>query len=62
MERTNSKFPTDRELLNKVDNDISLLRGEVMRLTELVKILVVLKKNEHVKYLKKKQEKAWGLF
>jgi|TARA_R110000824_G_scaffold38002_3_gene116455 hypothetical protein len=62
MERTNSKFPTDRELLNKVDNDISLLRGEVMRLTELVKILVGLKKNEHAKYLKKKQEKAWGLF
>jgi len=37
--------PTNRELINKIDNDITLLRGEVMRLTELVKILADVKRS-----------------
>ena len=47
MKRSKSTDPpTNREMINKIDNDITLLRGEVMRLTELVKILTDFKKKE----------------
>ena len=38
--RTESEFPSNREMINKIDNDITLLRGEVMELRELVKKLI----------------------
>tara|TARA_R100000700_G_C3160009_1_gene136316 strand:- start:126 stop:278 length:153 start_codon:yes stop_codon:yes gene_type:complete len=41
-------------MINKIDNDITLLRGEVMRLTELVKILTDFKKKERDEELKSK--------
>ena len=46
--------PTNREFLIKIENDITLLRGEVLRLTELVKILTDFKKNERDEELKSK--------
>mgnify|MGYP001388894299 CR=1 FL=1 len=55
MKRTKSTDPpTNREMINKIDNDITLLRGEVMRLTELVKILTDFKKKERDEELKSK--------
>ena len=44
--------PTNREFLIKIENDITLLRGEVLRLTELVKILTDFKKKERDEELK----------
>jgi len=38
--RSESELPSNREMINKIDNDISLLRGEVMELRELVKKLI----------------------
>lgn len=35
-----SDLPTNRELINKIDNDITILRGEVMELRELIKLLL----------------------
>ena len=46
--------PTNRDLINKIENDLSLLRGEVLRLTELVKILTDFKKKERDEELKSK--------
>tara|TARA_R100000808_G_C2133713_1_gene142403 strand:- start:8 stop:202 length:195 start_codon:yes stop_codon:yes gene_type:complete len=46
--------PTNREFLIKIENDITLLRGEVLRLTELVKILTDFKKKERDEELKSK--------
>ena len=40
LPRSPSDIPTNREILNKIDNDISLLRGEVMEIRELLKILI----------------------
>tara|TARA_R110000822_G_scaffold136577_4_gene274090 strand:- start:1755 stop:1913 length:159 start_codon:yes stop_codon:yes gene_type:complete len=37
---------TNREIINKIDNDITILRGEVLELRELVKVL--LKQKEEV--------------
>ena len=37
---------TNREIINKIDNDITILRGEIMELRELVKVL--LKQKEEV--------------
>lgn len=55
MKRSKSTDPpTNREMINKIDNDITLLRGEVMRLTELVKILTDFKKKERDEELKSK--------
>ena len=55
MKRSKSTDPpTNREMINKIDNDITLLRGEVMRLTELVKILTDFKKKEREEELKSK--------
>ena len=58
--------PTNREFLLKIDNDITLLRGEVMRLTELVKILSDFKKKERAELeregLKSKTKSSSWLF
>lgn len=35
-----SREPTNREILNKLDNDIALLRGEVMEIRELLKRII----------------------
>lgn len=35
-----SDLPTNRELINKIDNDITILRGEVLELRELLKLLL----------------------
>ena len=60
MKRTKSTDPpTNREMINKIDNDITLLRGEVMRLTELVKILTDFKKKERDEELKSKSSSGW---
>ena len=49
--RSPSDLPTNRELINKIDNDITILRGEVMELRELIKQL-----------LRQKEEKSGWLF
>jgi len=49
--RSPSDLPTNRELINKIDNDIAILRGEVMELRELIKQL-----------LRQKEEKSGWLF
>lgn len=55
MKRSKSTDPpSNREMINKIDNDITLLRGEVLRLTELVKILTDFKKKEREEELKSK--------
>lgn len=60
MKRSKSTDPpTNREMINKIDNDITLLRGEVMRLTELVKILTDFKKKERDEELKSKSSSSW---
>lgn len=46
--RSPSDLPTNRELINKIDNDITILRGEVMELRELMKQL-----------LRQKESKGW---
>jgi len=51
MTRSPSDLPTNRELINKIDNDITILRGEVMELRELIKQL-----------LRQKEEKSGWLF
>ena len=59
MKRSKSTDPpTNREMINKIDNDITLLRGEVMRLTELVKILTDFKKKERDEELKSKSSSS----
>jgi hypothetical protein len=40
LPRSPSDIPSNREIINKIDNDITLLRGEVMELRELVKRLI----------------------
>tara|TARA_R110000787_G_C13121414_1_gene414851 strand:- start:127 stop:291 length:165 start_codon:yes stop_codon:yes gene_type:complete len=40
LSRSPSDLPTNRELINKIDNDITLLRGEVLELRELLKLLL----------------------
>jgi hypothetical protein len=40
LPRSPSDIPSNREMINKIDNDITLLRGEVMELRELVKRLI----------------------
>ena len=54
--------PTNREFLIKIENDITLLRGEVCRLTELVKILTDFKKKERDEELKSKTKSSSWLF
>jgi len=38
--RSPSDIPSNREIINKIENDITLLRGEVMELRELIKKLI----------------------
>lgn len=38
--RSPSDVPSNREIINKIENDITLLRGEVMELRELIKKLI----------------------
>ena len=40
LPRSPSDVPSNREKLNKIDNDITLLRGEVCELRELIKRLI----------------------
>lgn len=40
LPRSPSDVPSNREIINKIDNDITLLRGEVMELRELIKKLI----------------------
>jgi hypothetical protein len=40
LPRSPSDIPSNRELINKIDNDITLLRGEVCELRELIKRLI----------------------
>lgn len=51
LPRSPSDLPTNRELINKIDNDITILRGEVMELRELIKQL-----------LRQKEENSGWLF
>ena len=44
--KTSSEFPTNREIINKIDNDITLLRGEVMELRVLLQKLIETKNKE----------------
>ena len=46
LPRSPSDIPINREIINKIENDITLLRGEVLELRELVKKLIELKKKE----------------
>ena len=46
LPRSPSDIPTNREMINKIDNDISLLRGEVMELKVLLQKLIETKKKE----------------
>lgn len=39
LPRSPSDIPSNREILNKIDNDITLLRGEIMEIRELLKRL-----------------------
>jgi hypothetical protein len=45
LPRSPSDIPSNREILNKIDNDITLLRGEVMEIRELLKRLIKDKEN-----------------
>ena len=38
--RSPSDIPSNREIINKIDNDIALLRGEVMEIRELLKRII----------------------
>ena len=40
LPRSPSDVPSNREMINKIDNDITLLRGEVCELRELIKRLI----------------------
>ena len=40
LARSPSDIPSNREMINKIDNDITLLRGEVLELRELIKQLL----------------------
>ena len=40
LPRSPSDLPTNREMINKIENDITLLRGEVLELRELIKSLL----------------------
>lgn len=40
LPRSPSDLPTNREMINKIENDITLLRGEVLELRELIKTLL----------------------
>jgi hypothetical protein len=40
LPRSPSDVPSNREMINKIDNDISLLRGEVMELKVLLQRLI----------------------
>lgn len=51
LPRSPSDIPTNREIINKIDNDISLLRGEVMELRELVKKLLETKKKDNAGWI-----------
>mgnify|MGYP003124680962 FL=1 len=46
LPRSPSDIPSNREIINKIDNDISLLRGEVMELKVLLQKLIETKKKE----------------
>lgn len=46
LPRSPSDIPTNREMINKIDNDITLLRGEVMELKVLLQKLIETKKKE----------------
>ena len=46
-----SEPQTNREIINKIENDITLLRGEVMRLSELIKGLHQTKKTASTGWL-----------
>tara|TARA_R100000664_G_scaffold28465_1_gene39733 strand:+ start:115 stop:291 length:177 start_codon:yes stop_codon:yes gene_type:complete len=39
LKSKSQELPTNRDLLNKIDNDITLLRGEIMELRETLKII-----------------------
>lgn len=51
LPRSPSDIPTNREIINKIDNDIALLRGEVMELRELVKRLLETKKKDNAGWI-----------
>lgn len=59
MPLPNNHNATNREMINKIDNDITLLRGEVLRLTELVKALL---KDRKTQEKSKTTQSSWGLF
>lgn len=40
LPRSPSDIPSNREIINKIDNDIALLRGEVMEIRELLKRII----------------------
>lgn len=40
LPRSPSDIPSNREMINKIENDITLLRGEVCELRELIKKLI----------------------
>mgnify|MGYP003137442250 CR=1 FL=1 len=46
LPRSPSDVPSNREMINKIDNDITLLRGEVMELKVLLTKLLETKKKE----------------
>lgn len=59
MPLPNNHNATNREMIDKIDNDITLLRGEVLRLTELVKALL---KDRQTEVKSKTTQSSWGLF
>ena len=59
MPLPNNHNATNREMINKIENDITLLRGEVLRLTELVKALL---KDRQTEVKSKTTQSSWGLF
>ena len=46
LPRSPSDVPSNREMINKIDNDITLLRGEVMELKVLLTKLLETKKKD----------------
>jgi hypothetical protein len=46
LPRSPSDIPSNREIINKIENDITLLRGEVMELKVLLTKLLETKKKE----------------
>lgn len=57
LPRSPSDVPTNREIINKIENDITLLRGEVLELRELVKKLI--QSCDRLGELKKKESGGW---